>query len=42
MPSDSAPLLRDLTVALLKVVGVVIALAFIYPFVVTAIGHSLK
>lgn len=42
MPSDNIPLLHDLTVALLKAAGVVIVLAFVYPFVVTAIANSLK
>lgn len=42
MPSDSTPLLHDLTIALLKVAGIVIGLALIYPLVVTAIANSLK
>ncbi|MGA2395501.1 MAG: hypothetical protein ABSH03_19335 [Candidatus Lustribacter sp.] len=42
MPSDSTPLLHDLTVALLKVAGIVVVLALIYPLVVTAIANSLK
>jgi hypothetical protein len=42
MPSDSTPLLHELTVALLKVAGIVIALVLIYPLMVTAIANSLK
>lgn len=42
MPVDSTSLLHDLTVALLKVAGIVAILAFVYPFIVTAIANSLK
>jgi hypothetical protein len=42
MPSDSTPLLHDLTVALIKVAGLVIALALIYPLIVTTVANSLK
>jgi hypothetical protein len=42
MPSDSAPLLHDLSLALIKVAGVVIALAIVYPLIATAIANSLK
>jgi len=42
MPSDSTPLLHDLSIALLKVVGIVIGLAIIYPLVAAGIADSLK
>jgi len=42
MPSDSTPLLHELTLALLKVAGIVIGLVLIYPLIVTAVTNSLK
>ena len=42
MPSDSTPLLHELTLALLKVAGVVIGLVLVYPFVVSSFANSLK
>jgi hypothetical protein len=42
MPIDQTPLLHLIAAAVLKTTGTVIALALVYPFIVTTLAHTLS